>query len=598
MAREVIQNSWDAALEAQKWALGGAAGHPPFLPDFNIEFKFRSVQGEQKAGLSAALALSGLASRVVDYLEHPIDEGQPARSRTDLGLVDTSCLDDLEDLSMPLRYLEICETGTTGMYGAWGEDSRMYLALASLGYTPKREGGGSYGYGKAGLIRGSAIHSVIAYSCFEARPDDPGVTRRLLGMTYWAQHRVGGESTPGFAHLGDTIEDGVRPYINEAADEVAQSLGFLVRDPGGRHGPGTTFLLIAPTVSPDDLLEAIERNWWPALEDPSIEFNVAVVEEDGTVRHPRPRLNPVLNAFVDAYHLATVPQDNSNPHQCATKLPKVGQVASAGKLGLVANLNDWSYPDQNATDRDSGSDHRSLVALMRRPRMVVTYYHLKRRDKPPYVRGAFVADDGLDDALRRSEPKGHDSWQDVRDDDVPGDATNAAKRVQENIRKEINLFKKRLKPPNPPQEQTRLPVFDQLMRRLMRGGGSGPIGPPAAPRDVSIHLTPLAESTDDGRVRTTGHAEFALSDSFEGSQSAVRIRLRYLFVDDGRSGDRAELRVTPPDGFTPTADDATMFVGMLHRGQSAIFEFESEPHPEFWTGKFYAEAELATVEAS
>ena len=276
----------------------------------------------------------------------------------------------------------------------------------------------------------------------------------------------------------------------------------------------------------------------------------------------------------------------------------MGQAASAGKLGLVANLNGWSYPDQSATDRNSGWDHRSLVALMRRPRMVVTYYHLKRRDKPPYVRGAFVADDGLDDALRRSEPKGHDSWQDVSSDDVPGDATRAAKSVQENIRRQINLFKKRLKPPHPPQEQTRLPMFDHLMRRLIRGGGKGPVGPPPAPRDITIHLTPLPESTDDGRVRTTGHAEFALSDSFGGSQPAVRIRLRYLFVDDGRSAARAELGVTAPDGFTRTADDATMFVGMLHRGQSAIFEFESEPHPEFWTGKFYAEAELATVQES
>ena len=598
MAREVIQNSWDAALELKKWAREGATGHSPLLPEFDIVFKFRSVQGEQKASLSAALALSDLASRVVGYLEYPVEGDQPARSGADLGLVNTSCLDDLKDLSKPLRYLEICETGTTGMYGPWGEDSRMYLALATLGYTPKLEGGGSYGYGKAGLIKGSAIHSVIAYSCFKARSDDPDVTRRLLGMTYWAQHRVVGGSTPGFAHLGDKTEGGVRPYINEAADEVAQSLGLPLRDPDERHGPGTTFLLIDPTVSPDDLVQAIERNWWPALEDPSIEFNVTVVEEDGKVRHPRPRLNPALGAFVDAYHLATVPQDNSNPHQSVTSLPRVGQVASAGKLGLVANLNGWSYPDQNATDSNAGVDHRSLVALMRRPRMVVTYYHVKRRDKPPYVRGVFVAHDDLDDALRRSEPKGHDSWQEVASYDVPNDATLAAKRVHANIRRQINLFKKRLTPPHPPQEQIRMPVFDNLMRRLMRGGGRGPVGPPPAPRDITIRLTPLPEPADNGEVRTTGHAEFALSDSYGGSQSDVRIRLRYLFVEDGRSAARAELSVIPPNGFEPMADDESMFVGELHRGQSAIFEFKSEPHPEFWTGRFYAEAELMTVQES
>ena len=72
------------------------------------------------------------------------------------------------------------------MYGPFeGAKSKMYLALISLGYTAKAEGsGGSDGYGKAGLIRGSATRTVVAYTAFRERKDDPGVTRRLLGMTY------------------------------------------------------------------------------------------------------------------------------------------------------------------------------------------------------------------------------------------------------------------------------------------------------------------------------------------------------------------------------------------------------------------------------
>ena len=50
-----------------------------------------------------------------------------------------------------------------------GTKSKMYLALVSIGFTVKHSGaGGSYGYGKAGLIRGSAIDTVVAYSCFRS----------------------------------------------------------------------------------------------------------------------------------------------------------------------------------------------------------------------------------------------------------------------------------------------------------------------------------------------------------------------------------------------------------------------------------------------
>ena len=82
------------------------------------------------------------------------------------------------------------------MYGAFeGAKSKMFLALISVGYTVKGSGsGGSYGYGKAGLIAGSSTRTVYAYSCFAPQEDDvvdgKPVTRRFLGMSYWGQHSV------------------------------------------------------------------------------------------------------------------------------------------------------------------------------------------------------------------------------------------------------------------------------------------------------------------------------------------------------------------------------------------------------------------------
>ena len=89
MAREVIQNSWDAALEAQ------AHGTDPPL-DFGLLFDFKTASGPDRAHLITALALNQLAQRVHDY-ETQADEYR----RRDLGLADHLCLDELVSPRIP-----------------------------------------------------------------------------------------------------------------------------------------------------------------------------------------------------------------------------------------------------------------------------------------------------------------------------------------------------------------------------------------------------------------------------------------------------------------------------------------------------------------
>lgn len=585
MAREVIQNSWDAALEAQ------AHSTDPSL-DFGLLFDFKTASGPDKANLITALALNWLAQRVHDY-ETQADDYR----RRDLGLGDHLCLDELNSPSYSLPHLVISETGTTGMYGSWESgDSRMYLALATLGWTPKRSGGGSYGYGKAGLIRGSATRTVIAYTCFPERSDDPGVTRRLFGMTYWGDHKMEASRYTGFARFGDEASDGnIVPFRNQEADEVAASLGLAHRSPERRDdlGPGTTFLLIEPLVEAEDLQRAVERYWWPALEDPSIEFSVTISQPNGQVLHPRPRRDPVLRSFIEAYETATVSQDNTHPYKRVHKLQAISEFSSPGTLGLVVNPDDWSYPHQTHTDTSAPTDHRSLVALMRKPRMVVEYWDAGRT--MPFVRGAFVADDSIDDALRDTEPKSHDAWQTKADDDsdtsIAAANYEAARILLDRIKRHVNKLRDDLKPPPRPQEQVRLPEFDRIMAKIMRGAGPGKSGPASEPRPVTIHLTPMAEPVDNKQVRVTGQAEFALSDNYDGDHSTALIRLRYLFDEDGRSGDRAELGINAPEGFDATEDPGT-FIGMLHRDSPATFEFASDPHLALWAGTVFAEADL------
>ena len=569
LVREVIQNSWDAAIELREDSNDA--------PPFEIRFSFGSAHAEHRRHLSARVGLNELADRV-----DRSDGGQ-------LGLHSPNCLEQLSKDGM-LPYLLIEESGTTGMYGPWlGDRSKMYLALATVSFHLKRATGGSFGYGKSGLIRGSAIRTVVAYTCFRERADDPGVTRRLLGMVYWGQHHIGERSYTGFARLGDVRgPDAIVPFENEKADEIADSLGLPVRDSEFPEQLGTSFLLIDPTVRPPDVVKAIERSWWPALES-GVDFHAVVKTVEGHELCPRPRRDDVLATFLDGYEVATAPPDNPRSERKRVVLNSIGSFARPGVLGLVADPAGWSYPEQTEPSSKELIEHRSLVALVRKPRMVVEYYESGRT--APYVRGVFVADDGVDEALLATEPKGHDAWQTTasESDDIPPAATACAKEIAKRIKTAVAGFRQQLKPERHRNEDYVLPAFDRALRRLL--GGSGPPRPEPEPRPIAIRpdwrLTQVAADS----LRVSGSVSFSLTDHATGDEAEVAVSIRYVFVEDDRTGDDAEITVDPPKGFTP-AGGLNGFVGRLARGVEVRFGFETKPYRNDWTGELRANAEL------
>ena len=569
LAREVIQNSWDAARELQE--------EDENAPPFEIDFTFANLEDASQRDFITHLDLKGLADRAARI------------SRDQVGLRSRDCLTTIGDGTpqVPLLYIE--EHGTTGMYGRWsGASSKMYLALVSLGYTEKMRGaGGSYGYGKAGLIRGSAIRTIVAYTCFRQRDDDPGVTRRLLGMTYWGQHTLDGESFTGFARLGARDGDGVRPFENEQADELAELLGISVRTPTDPFQLGTTFLVVEPTVEPDDLVVAVNRSWWPAFEDGL--FEVVVRSADGSVQAPRPRQDPVLRTFINAFQIATTPQDNEKKEQRRFPFRKIGEFTNPGTLGLVADPEGWSYAVEPVESADGEqTEQRSLVALMRSPRMVVEYLDVGRT--PPYVRGAFVASDEVDELLRRTEPKGHDAWLTEADDgEIDEEAAKVAKDIRRRIRTNVNTFRNQIKPPVPPPEDVRLPHFDRLMRQVMRGRG---LATPPLPdtRLLSIRVEYWPIVVDAGSIRVTGSVGFSLSEHYQGDAATVEISVQYKFIEDEHARTECPLDVEGPPGYE--SKDGVRYVGTIKRGDEVFLRFESESYPADWSGRLFANGEI------
>jgi len=580
VAREVIQNSWDSARERKK--------SDTEAPQFQIDFEYRSLSGEVRERFIERLDLASLARRA------------KAGDRDALGLRSTDALSCLES-DNPLAVLVIRERGTTGMYGPFkGARSKMFLALVSLGYTIKDDdAGGSYGYGKAGLIRGSATRTVVAYSCFHEQPDDPGITRRLLGMTYWGQHSCEGTSYTGFARFS---KENLHPFENERADEIAESLGLEKRDPSSADEIGTTFLLIDPTVPPEDLRDAVVRSWWPAIIDG--EFVVEIRTVEGQSIYPRPRKYEHLKPFIRAYEIATAKQDNAKAEEKKVALSVIEQSGekheSPGQIGLVADTSGWSYAEaSSAGPGEALIDHRSLVALMRGTKMVVEYRDVGR--STPYVRGVFVAGRSIDSALRRTEPKGHNTWSTEADRDGVGvdvDAAEIAKIVLKRIRDNVNGFRKQLKPEPPPPDDIHLPLFDKFMRTMLSGKRKGPNPPLVEKRPVSIRLSQEPEPVGNDEVRVVGTAHISLSEHHPGDHAEVSVAVAYRFVEDERVGSHCLVDIDPPSGFAQVGDASNVFKGVINRGTDAVFEFATESYEASWTGRLYITADIMSSDQS
>jgi hypothetical protein len=591
-AREAIQNSWDAARE---WSASLKSADRSVEP-FWIEFRFHEFRGYERSAMVSKLGL----------LEHRSQfDGASRRSgaKQNLGLADTDLLSHLMDDDTPLRVLVMEEHSGLGMPGSFERsDSRMLQALLRVGYTQKADGsGGSYGYGKAGLIAASAIRTIVAYSAFEPVASDPNVSRRLLGVTYWKSHERGDVAYTGWARFGREAfmhgENGTKirsavPFENDEADDVAGRLGIRIRDVKKPGDTGTTFLIVDPTISAFDLKRAIERYWWPAMLDPSSGLRTKIVDYDGTEIFPSvPKDDPNFLPFIRAYELATRPQDNPHKEESSFDLGEYSPQGSRddyrlGTLGMVADTQGWSFPN-------GGGDveHCTMVALVRGPRMVVNYATFRRMGIP-HVRGTFVADPGVDDLLRQTEDKAHTKWDGDKQPGAHPHAHLVATQVNTRLREAVVDFKSRFKPPAPRPGDLHLPILDELSR-LMKG--SKPKPPPTPKRPVTINLVSPARAvaTRDGRLQCEATVEFSIADwvwaSIADDDVDLSVTLSVSFVEDERLGERLAVSATPSGpGFVRTSgtDEQATYVGRLARGESVKFISRSASYDPDWTVRF------------
>jgi len=582
LAREAVQNAWDNAIER--------AAAEEVEPECRLEFRFLELRGKEKAAFVDAAALQELANRS--------EQVPPVAT----GFSDEETYKKLDDPDHPLRIMQLVEvSGTTGMYGPWvGKKSRLNLAMLNVGFTKKAVGaGGSYGYGKAALIRCSGVRVVAAYTAFNHEvtggddSEEDTTDRRFIAVNYWGEHEVGGESCTGWARFGS----GPRPFEGDEADEMARGFQIDVRDPSktsGIGGIGTTLAVLDPIVGPEDVRLAVERYWWPALIMKGKTLEISIKDYSGEELRPSPKMNPDLAPFVQAYeHLISNPEDKErNKYLGEVALPHGEGTVQQGVVSLIWDETDdsWTWPSE-----DDETAHCSLIALCRNPRMVVGYLKCGEQTPAPFLRGIFVAgDDKANDLLTETEGGMHLLWvKDGQDPGVDRDAYWLAGEVENKTKTKVSAARRKLIRPARAPSKSHLPVLARFMKDFFGGerGTKKKVVNLPEHRTISVQFTEPAEpKTKAGGVYSVAALSFEpMPEVAKDAPFDVQIEITYRIQEDGSGGTTWPCKVKPPAGFIQRSTGDTVILEGTLDGNVTI-HVESDPHDEEWTGEWHPTA--------
>ena len=119
-----------------------------------------------------------------------------------------------------------------------------------------------------------------------------------MGMAYFDAFKSDGIDHEGWCSLGQQIDE-VMPCEGSDADSFAEALGMKKRDANNPDDWGSTFVIIEPDFSSNDLKAAIEQYWFPLLADDSNPLKVTISDQDTPMT-----LSAKDNIDVEGYFLA------------------------------------------------------------------------------------------------------------------------------------------------------------------------------------------------------------------------------------------------------------------------------------------------------
>jgi len=605
-SREYIQNSYDSILAKRKEAVSGK------LIEGGIEFHFIRLQGEV---LRSFLKSSGIGDLRDRYRSLSLNDQDRCKLGESSFLTSATTPGELEIL--------VCrEAAGIGMYGHWWTQGRDDLNGSRLKYatiqshSEKGDAGaalGSWGHGKKAVAGASKCRTLFVSTAYAPRANpaqqelDGGepITRRVLGVSYWAQHAFNKITARGAGMFGRRVRsddpawaNNFMPLDNSEADSYADGLDLEVvqaRDVSKEIQCGTTYLIIEPVFSPEELARSIESNWWPLLEsEPGF---ISVYGFDGEELVIDPALQKHLLPFIAAYRkgVGGVPRREDADYFNDLQLRYEGREIPTGTLALTSDTDPggWSY--------DDFTGNTSVVALIR-SNMVVGYqkFPLQQLGNQPFVRGVCVVDHAKNEraakALRLTEPHLHNEWR-TTGNDVSKENRDFAKSVLRTIHSAVNDLRNKLKA-DPREREAELEEFSSVWIGGTRGKVKRTEPKPIGARYFSIQFSDSVKllpgsRPDQVRVRATmrlklQNKQFLMAGGKKitiPAQMKVKVLLDWSVKEDGWSKDPS-LRDTsteiPPANFIPSIAGG-MWEGTINKSEFVEFEWTSGEFPNVWT---------------
>ncbi len=539
--REYVQNSWDSIQAARKEKKVSIAD-----ADDSLTFQFVKLRGKALENFLNYSGLDTLRGRFRQLSEKQIKDARLSESE----FVSSEGIKEL--------MLLVCsESGGSGMPGHWKTGGRSDLGPSRLRFAlvqtaSEKEGsgtGGSWGHGKKAIASASKCRSLLVYTCAgdqAKNADKPGVNNRFIGVTYWRRHTIGLSEHVGLGILGNSDNwMSYEPIENESADAIIRQLavpGLGVRNHKNVNERGTTYVIIEPTFNAQDLVAALERNWWPLIKQQKL--NIDVMDEAGNHCPLKPRSRPELVPFLEAWDSAT---EVTGIQSDARKI-QIGPIP-VGSLAVVVDVSEsgWSY-------RDDIQNNTSVVALVRND-MVISYTPspAKVLGKTPFARGVLNVDRDANaeasEKLKLSEPHLHNEWRTTADNSTPNDSAQLAKKTMEEIHKEVlRVRKKHMK--TEPTSDLEFVGFSDVF------SGPDPVskGKPKKKEDrdsrfFRIHRVSEAvldiHPQDYSHVRISTTAEVSLSDVVprETEEINCQIEIKWRVMEEGDSGGAVDIAI-------------------------------------------------------
>lgn len=484
------------------------------------------------------------------------------------------------DLNLPIsavtrsqQVLLISDYGTTGLTGDMRTTrSNFYRLMGGLGGSEKAEGGGSYGFGKAAAILNSKLLTVFVYTVTH----EPDEESKLWGTCYLDPHRLNGKDYLGVGWFCDERSEDRSPLLVEG--EQANRLASLLKiDRVKSRAVGTTIALIGPSTDLELLAVHIRRNWWPKISERTNDASRPLVcFRNGTTRKIISLGDDKgLGPYISAYEVA---RGLREPTPSIRKF-ELSQNSREGKIRLGTLV--LSYDPLG----DVGDDLLDGIAFVRNPRMVVSYY--RYNGFPAGMRGVFVADQGMDSFLRKTEPHEHDDWNEK----IGGESLDRARKYAAEVKKQIRLKVRDLANgyvPPPASDAKLLPELRRMLGNLFDGSGTGRPSPGADP--ISITKKTCKPIASDGGLILQGEAQFTNTDR-RSREVEIGVCVQITESDLGGGGDLIAATICV-DGKTNGPNERPSLRTTLGAGEGVRLEFETGAYDLEWTTRatFWAEA--------